>query len=248
MGSDITDFKRIDRMKSEFVATVSHELRTPLTSIRGSLGLIAGGLAGPLPEKARSLVEIARDNCERLVRLVNDILDIEKLEAGQMPMHQQPESLKPLLEKAVTDNSGLAGQHEVALVLQCDADAAANIDADRFLQVMANLLSNAVRFSPRGASVRLQLRRDAGQARVEVTDQGPGIPPEFHGRIFQKFSQADSSNTRQKSGSGLGLSISKALVERMGGRIGYRSEPGSTTFFIEFPEVQVVRAIANEAA
>jgi PAS domain S-box-containing protein len=239
MGSDITEFKRVDRMKSDFVATVSHELRTPLTSIRGSLGLIAGGVAGPLPDKAKQLVDIARDSCERLVRLVNDILDIEKLEAGQMPLDIKPVALQPLLAKAVADNTGFATQHEVKLVLDAPPGTlVASVDADRFMQVVTNLLSNAVRFSPRGGEVRLRLLKAGDLARVEVNDCGPGIPKEFHSRIFGKFTQADSSSTRQKSGSGLGLSISRALVERMGGEIGFASGGEGTTFFVDLPVAQ----------
>ncbi|MBI5276043.1 MAG: PAS domain-containing protein [Burkholderiales bacterium] len=239
MGTDITEFKRVDRMKSEFVATVSHELRTPLTSIRGSLGLIAGGVAGPMPDKAKQLVDIARQSCERLVRLVNDILDIERLEAGQMPLEIRPVPLRPLLERAIADHSAFAAQHDVALVLAApDGELAASVDADRFLQVMTNLLSNAVRFSPRAGVVELRLAKAGGLARLEVSDRGPGIPDDFRSRIFGKFTQADSSSSRKKSGSGLGLSISRALVERMGGEIGFASSEEGTTFFVDLPLAQ----------
>ena len=242
MGTDITDFKRIDRMKSEFISTVSHELRTPLTSIRGSLGLLAGGVAGALPPQARGLIGIAKDNCERLVRLVSDILDTEKIEAGEMHFDLTPTAIKPLLEQAVSANEGFAEQHQVRLVLDApDGKLLAEVDADRFMQVVTNLLSNAVKFSPQGGAVTVRLAGRDGKVRVELHDEGPGIPPEFRDRIFQKFSQADTSDTRQKGGSGLGLNISRALVQRMGGRLDFTSAPGAgTTFYLELPECRIL--------
>jgi PAS domain S-box-containing protein len=238
LGTDVTELKRIDRMKSEFVSTVSHELRTPLTSIRGSLGLVSGGIAGVLPEKAKALVDIAKNNCERLIRLINDILDSEKIESGKMPFNLQPVELLPLLDRAVADNEGFATQHKVKLVLQAPKQPLrANVDSDRLLQVMTNLLSNAIKFSPEDGTVLVLLGRHAGRLRVEVSDSGPGIPEEFHQRIFQKFSQADSSDTRQKGGTGLGLSIARALLERMDGTMDFKSRVDvGTTFFFELPE------------
>lgn len=238
LGTDVTELKRIDRMKSEFVSTVSHELRTPLTSIRGSLGLVSGGVAGLLPEKAKALVDIAKNNCERLIRLINDILDSEKIESGKMPFNLQPVELLPLLEQAVADNEGFAAQHKVKIVLQAPRQPLrAVVDNDRLLQVMTNLLSNAIKFSPAEGTVLVLLGRHAGRLRVEVNDNGPGIPEEFRQRIFQKFSQADSSDTRQKGGTGLGLSIAKALLERMDGTMDFRSRLNvGTTFFFELPE------------
>lgn len=239
MATDITDMKRMDRMKSEFVSTVSHELRTPLTSIRGSLGLIAGGIAGPLPAAAQGLVDIAKNNCERLIRLINDILDIEKIESGQMRLALQTVPLQPLLQQAVAANEGFAGQHGVSLRLQApNAPVLVSVDTDRLTQVLTNLLSNAVKFSPKSEVVEIRLSGRAERVRVEVQDHGPGIPKEFRQRIFQKFSQADSSDTRQKGGTGLGLNISKAIVERMGGSIGFGSAPGGgTIFFFELPRI-----------
>ena len=238
LGTDISELKRIDRMKSEFVSTVSHELRTPLTSIRGSLGLISGGIAGVLPDKARGLVEIAKNNCERLIRLINDILDSEKIESGKMQFELRPLDLLPLLEQALADNQGFAAQHNVTLVLQAPRQPLqVNVDSDRLLQVMANLLSNAIKFSPAEGKVRVLLSRHAGRVRVEVGDDGPGIPDEFRQRIFQKFSQADSSDTRQKGGTGLGLNIAKAMLERMEGNIAFDSRINvGTTFYFELPE------------
>ena len=239
MATDITDMKRMDRMKSEFVSTVSHELRTPLTSIRGSLGLIAGGVVGPLPPAAKGLVDIAKNNCERLIRLINDILDIEKIESGQMRLTLQTVSLQPLLKQAMAANEGFAGQHGVNLRLQAPDEAVmVSVDTDRLAQVLTNLLSNAVKFSPKSEAVEVTLSGRPDHVRVEVRDHGPGIPKEFQQRIFQKFSQADSSDTRQKGGTGLGLNISKAIIERMGGSIGFGSAPGGgTTFYFELPRI-----------
>ncbi|CAN5375626.1 hypothetical protein BH10PSE16_BH10PSE16_03260 [soil metagenome] len=238
LGSDITELKRIDRMKTEFISTVSHELRTPLTSIRGSLGLVLGGVAGELPEAVKTLVGIANNNCERLIRLINDILDSEKIESGKMRLESKVVNIAQLVQQAVTANDGFADQHGVKLVLQAvDASLRLCIDSDRLIQVLTNLLSNAIKFSPPEGVVALRVFRAAQGVRVEVIDCGPGIPEDFQGRIFQKFSQADSSDSRQKGGTGLGLNISKALVEKMGGQIGFTSKAGAgTTFFFEFPE------------
>lgn len=238
LGTDVTELKRIDRMKSEFVSTVSHELRTPLTSIRGSLGLISGGVAGELPDKARSLVEIAKSNCERLIRLINDILDSEKIESGKMSFELKPLELLPLLEQTLAANEGFAAQHGVTLVLKSGRmPVRVSADADRLVQVVTNLLSNAIKFSPAQGEVRVVLGRSDGRVRVEISDQGPGIPEEFRKRIFQKFSQADSSDTRQSGGTGLGLNISRAIIERMDGSIGFApAVPRGTTFFFELPE------------
>jgi PAS domain S-box-containing protein len=238
LGTDITELRRIDRMKTEFVSTVSHELRTPLTSIRGSLGLISGGVAGELPEAVKSLVGIAKNNCERLIRLINDILDSEKIESGKLRLDLQVVDIRQLVQQALAANEGFAGQHNVRLVMRApETPLHVRIDSDRMTQVLTNLLSNAVKFSPAGSPVEVRLSRTAQKVRVEVVDVGPGIPEEFSARIFQKFSQADSSDTRQKGGTGLGLNISRALVEKMGGTIGFSSKAGvGTTFFFEVPE------------
>ncbi len=238
IARDVEEEKRIAQMKNDFVSVVSHELRTPLTSIRGSLGLIAGGVAGELPEKARALVEIASKSCERLVRLINDILDVEKIESGQVGFHFGPVELAPLIERAVADNRAYAEGYGVELRI-ADTAPGARIwgDTDRLLQVMTNLISNAVKFSPRGSAVEIAATRGTGDVRISVTDHGRGIPPEFRPRIFERFAQSDSSSTRDKGGTGLGLSISRAIIERHQGRIGFTSEPGVvTTFFCDLPE------------
>ncbi len=238
LGTDVTELKRIDRMKSEFVSTVSHELRTPLTSIRGSLGLVWGGVAGVLPEKAKGLIGIAKNNCERLIRLINDILDSEKIESGKMQFELQTHEMQPLMAQALADNEGFALQHQVRLALHAPKQPLrVRVDSDRLIQVLTNLLSNAIKFSPADSEVQVLLGRHAGRVRVEVRDKGPGIPEAFRQRIFQKFSQADSSDTRQKGGTGLGLNISKAIVERMEGSLGFTTELNAgTTFFFDLPE------------
>jgi PAS domain S-box-containing protein len=235
---DITELKRVEQMKTEFVSTVSHELRTPLTSIRGSLGLLAGGVAGALPESARQLVAIADSNCERLIRLVNDILDVEKIASGKMVFEMSAMPLGPLLDRVAESNGAFARAHQVALRVIVPAEPViCSVDADRFIQLMTNLVSNAVKFSPANAAVEIELSRIAeGHARIEVRDRGPGIPKEFHSRMFQRFSQADASSSRAKTGTGLGLSIAKGIAERLGGRIGFETAPGAgTTFFVELP-------------
>lgn len=238
LATDVTELKRIDRMKSEFVSTVSHELRTPLTSIRGSLGLISGGVAGELPTAVKTLVDIARNNCERLIRLINDILDIEKIESGKMRLDLQVVDLRPLLAQVLAANEGFGAAQNVSLRLDFPAGGLrVQVDSDRLAQVVTNLLSNAVKFSPPGGVVEVLVKRAGLGVRVEVRDHGPGVPEEFRTRIFQKFSQADSSDTRQKGGTGLGLNISRAIVERLGGSVGFDSKAGmGSTFFFELPE------------
>jgi signal transduction histidine kinase len=218
---DVTDTRQITRMKDEFLATVSHELRTPLTSVMGALGLLAGGAAGALPAAALPLAEVARRNGERLGRLIDDILDLTKLEGDRLVLHLRPQPLAPLLQEAMTANQGYASRAGVTLQAEgLDTplpDVA--LDADRFLQVMANLLSNAIKHSPAGETVRLLLAAAPDGCRLTVRDRGPGIDPAFRARMFDKFSQADGSDRRALGGTGLGLYITRMLVERMGGRI-----------------------------
>ena len=238
LATDITEIRRLERLKSEFVSTVSHELRTPLTSIRGSLGLLSGGVGGALPDKARGLIEIAKNNCERLIRLINDMLDIEKIESGKMTFNLRPLELMELIEQVARANDGFAVQHGVRLqVTAAVPGAKVQGDGDRLVQVLTNLISNACKFSPAGSSVDIAVARLGERLRVEVADHGPGISDDFRQRIFQKFSQADATNTRKEGGTGLGLSISKAIIERLGGQIGFFSEPGKgSTFYFELPE------------
>ncbi len=235
---DISAFKKIDRMKDEFISSVSHELRTPLTSIRGSLDLMVNGMTGELPTDAMSLAKIAQGNCERLVRLINDVLDIEKMEAGRMELRLQPIALDALLEQSVDSMRPFGEQLGVGFRLASSAPGAhVRVDPDRLAQVMDNLLSNAAKFSPAGGTVRIDLARLDTQLRVSVTDLGPGIPHAFQGRVFEKFARVGTSSARHKGGTGLGLSIARAIVQRLGGTIGFSSEPGGeTTFRVDLPE------------
>ena len=237
IAHDLSEQKKVEQLKNEFVATLSHELRTPLTSIRGSLGLLAGGAAGEIPATAKALLDIANKNCDRLVRLINDILDVEKIESGTMRFDASVQALLPLIEQAVAATHTFASQYNVSFDLRSDAgELYASVDADRMLQVMINLLSNASKFAPSGDVVEVRLKRLGAYARVSVIDHGMGIAPAFRDRIFQKFAQADGTDSRQKGGTGLGLNISKAIVERHGGSIDFTSIPGiATEFYFDLP-------------
>lgn len=234
---DITERKRMDLMKIEFVSTVSHELRTPLTSISGALGLIVGGALGELPEQAKFMLDIALKNSKRLALLINDLLDMEKLAAGKMQLDLQLQLLMPLVEQTLEAVRAYGDQYQVRfeLVERAD-DVQVRVDSGRLQQVLSNFLSNAAKFSPSGAQVEVAVRLQQDVVQVEVIDHGPGIPDEFRSRIFQKFSQADSSDTRQKGGTGLGLAISKELIERMNGLIGFDSEESrGARFYFQLP-------------
>jgi len=237
ISRDLTERRKIDQMKNEFISTVSHELRTPLTSISGALGLVRGGVVGELPAQAKPMIEIAYNNAERLVRLINDILDMEKIESGKMRFDLHQVELMPLIEQSLADNQAYAAKYRVRYVVAEGAPGVqVNVDTDRLLQVMANLLSNAAKFSPPGDVGTISVKDLGAMVRVAVSDHGAGIPEEFRSRIFQKFSQADSSDTKQKGGTGLGLNICKAIVAKMGGMIGFESTPGGgTTFYFDLP-------------
>ncbi|MBC8338589.1 MAG: PAS domain S-box protein [Alphaproteobacteria bacterium] len=235
---DITDRKAADRMKNQFLSTVSHELRTPLTSIQGALGLIRGGAAGEVTKEAMSMLDIAHDNSNRLISLINDILDIEKMESGKIEYDMTPLLLEPLLEMAIQANREYAGQHDVYLVFKDTVPGGmVRGDHDRLMQVLANLLSNAAKFSPEGSDVTVSMMRVDGAFRVSVTDNGPGVPEEFHDKIFEKFQQADASDTRKMGGTGLGLSITRAIIEDHGGHLDFTAPPeGGATFYFDLPE------------
>ena len=236
---DISERKRVEQMKNEFVSTVSHELRTPLTSIQASLAMLADGMAGELPPDALRLTTIASQSSERLVRMVNDLLDIQKIEAGHMRFEHRPQPLQPVAERALAAMEGHAQKAGVVLRRDWDAGAAqiaASIDADRMEQVLTNLLSNAIKFTPAGRSVTLGLAQEPGKVRLSVADEGRGIAPEFQGRVFQRFAQADGADSRTRGGTGLGLAISKTIIEEHGGTIGFTTAPGrGTRFVVELP-------------
>jgi PAS domain S-box-containing protein len=236
---DISDQKAAERVKSEFISVVSHELRTPLTSIRGSLRLIEGGVMGELPAEAMDLVHMASSNCERLLRLINDILDLDKTEAGKLRLRLEYLELGDVVERAVRSVQGLSTESGVVTRISLAPLSVVEGDLDRLVQVLTNLLSNAIKFSPPGSEVRIQGGPGReGRVRLSVSDQGPGIPHEEIPRLFGKFQQLDSSDTRTKGGTGLGLAISKAIVEQHGGEIGVESEVGKgTVFWFELPSV-----------
>lgn len=238
---DITERRNVERLKNDFISTVSHELRTPLTSIAGSLGLISGGMAGPISEKAQRLIEIASSNSDRLVRLINSILDIEKIESGRLEITFERLSAVQLVRQAIEVNRGFADEYGIDLVLDEPSMAPwVQGGSDQIIQVLTNLLSNAIKFSPPRGGVRLTVRRRGDSVRFSVHDRGPGIPDEFRGRVFDKFTQADSSSNRRHTGTGLGLSICRALIERHGGIIDFQTQLGvGTEFFFELPEIGI---------
>ncbi|UCE88633.1 MAG: HAMP domain-containing histidine kinase [Pseudomonadota bacterium] len=226
--------------KDELVSVVSHELRTPLTSIMGSLGLVAGGASGKIDVKTRELIEIALSNTRRLNSIINDILDLRKIETGHMQFDMQSVPLMALVENALATNSSYAESMGVTYELvEALPGARVNADAHRIEQVMANLLSNAAKYGSQGDHIEVAVQRvPQDYLRVSVTDHGAGIPESFRNRVFRKFSQADTSSTRNIKGTGLGLSIVKAIIEEHNGQVGFVSEPGNTTtFYFDLPEL-----------
>ena len=242
MVSDIAERKRTDHMKSEFVSTVSHELRTPLTSITGALRLVTSGVAGEVSPRAQSMVAIAEKNSQRLTHLIDDLLDMEKLVEGKVRFDWNLCEIMPIVDRSVDEMRPFADNLDVVLAVVDRVDAAiVDVDMRRLQQVLTNLLSNAAKFSHQGGTVEISVTTMRDKVRVEVRDCGVGIDPKFHSRIFQKFSQADSSDTRTQGGTGLGLAITRELIERMHGAIGFTSSPGKgTTFFFELPTVSSV--------
>lgn len=235
---DITARKRMDRLKAEFVSTVSHELRTPLTAINGALTLVTAGAVGVLLPAQQQMLDIARSNADQLMSLVSDILDMEKLQAGKLSLQLELQQLLPLLQQAVQRHSALALSCKVQLELSAaiPPDLQLTLDGGRLLQVLGNLLSNAIRFSPPHSTVELRAVLSGQMLQLMVSDQGPGVPPDFVPHLFDKFSQADSSDSRQQGGSGLGLAICKELLERMGGHIYYQQAvQGGACFYCEIP-------------
>jgi PAS domain S-box-containing protein len=229
---DLSERHAIDRMKREFVSMVSHELRTPLTSLRGSLGLLALRAAGGLSKEAETLVTIAERSTLRLVTLIDDILDLERLNSGRVELHPKPVPLGPIVARAVEAVGPLAQQKQVQLELPVDQPGPTVLaDGPRIEQVLINLIGNAVKFSPAGGHVWLLAEPQAESAEISVQDEGPGVPPEWHERVFEPFQQVEGSDSRAKGGSGLGLAICKAIVERHGGRIGVESRPASGSRF-----------------
>jgi PAS domain S-box-containing protein len=229
---DITQQIEAERVKKEFTSTLSHELRTPLTSIIGSLQLINTGMFGTLDQDAAELALVAERNAQRLLDLINDILDLERIDSGRLSLNAEDVSLDEVMQESVVLNRAYAERFGVRLKLSAEPPkVTVHADRRRLLQVMTNLISNAAKFSPEGGNVELSASCDDALVQVSVEDRGPGIPQEFRSRIFGRFAQADSALTRKKGGTGLGLAICKRLIELMGGEIWYSDRDGGGTSF-----------------
>lgn len=234
---EVATRQKMDHLKDEFISTVSHELRTPLTSMKGALEILRADKANNLSERASMLMDIANRNCERLILLIDDLLDLQKLEADSLKFNFDFYVLSDLIKQAVTLNQPYAQKYQVQFQIQEPlVSVNIHVDKERFLQLMANLLSNAAKFSFPGKDIHIQAFMHAGSVRVTITNTGVGISDEFRPKIFSKFAQADSSNTKEKSGTGLGLYISKNIVEKFGGQIGFESQThNETTFYFDLP-------------
>jgi two-component system, OmpR family, sensor histidine kinase VicK len=230
---DVSERRRLERMKDEFISAVSHELRTPLTSLRASLGLISSGSLDKRPEKQKQMLEVAIGNCDRLVRLVNDILDFDRVEKGGMPLHCEVLQAGDILRRAADVENEAALKAQIIFRFEAPAALTVNVDEERILQVLSELVSNAIKFSPAQTVIKLAAfangtNPENGREEVCITveDQGRGIPTENLDLIFERFQQGDASDSRALGGTGLGLAICRRLVEQHGGRIWAESEPG----------------------
>lgn len=229
--------KENDRLKNEFVSTVSHELRTPLTAIGGALTLAVGGQLGTMSGSALKLLDIAQKNTLRLTELINDLLDIDKLSLGKLELNLSVQPIMPIIDEACLSMTSYVQKYGVHIVVGPRFEyALVKVDARRLRQVLVNFLSNAAKFSKKGDEIIINASVNADRVRIEVVDHGSGIPEEFHAKIFEKFSQADSSDTRAVGGTGLGLAIAKELIQQMNGTIGFTSSVGvGSCFYVELP-------------
>jgi PAS domain S-box-containing protein len=235
--ADVSERKEDERIKSEFISMVSHELRTPLTSIHGALGVAASGAAGELDAEMRGLLGIAHKNSQRLLRLANDILDIDRMEAGRLEFRMERHALPGLVAQAVSEVRPYADTLKVDIQREVAEALYVNVDEGRFIQVMTNLLANAAKFSPAGSIIQVAVARGGLNARVTVTDRGGGISEDFRRQLFQKFSQSRTKRARVLGGAGLGLNIVRTLTEAMGGQAGYYpASSGGSVFYIDLPE------------
>jgi PAS domain S-box-containing protein len=241
-GQDISERYYVETLKDEFVSTVSHEIRTPLTSIKGSLDLISKQAAGQVPHAVTPLLEVAQRNAQRLLRLINDLLDVQQFASGKMQFQLREIEVRRFLQRAVSDNQPYAHQFDVRLELHDpEDDIRIHADADRLMQVMNNLISNAVKFSPKGGTVFIGAERADALVRFAVRDQGPGIPEEFRQRVFERFAQAEQSSDKKVYGSGLGLNIARSIVMHHRGEMSFETETGQgTTFHFTLPVSRVV--------
>jgi len=238
VAADIGERLRHEEQKDEFVTMVHHEVRAPLTAVRGAIGLLEGGVAGELGERGRELVEIALRNSERMGRLVNDILASRKLDSGRMEFHFEKLEMMPLIEQAIDSTLAYARNYKVSFELEKGVPGATvRVDPDRMIQVLTNVLSNAVRFSPEDDVVTVNTSRRDQILRIAVSDAGPGIPEDFRDHVFEAFARGEHADWRHRSGTGLGMSISKGIIEELGGAITFETELGrGTTFLIDIPE------------
>lgn len=229
-----TKAENASNLKSLFVSTVSHELRTPMTAVSSALDFIIRGLKGDVPAEMKPLLEIAHRNSFRMLRLINDILDVEKIEAGKFALSKKPQLLLPLIQQAIASNNLFAEKyHTRVLLVDIVPDAKADVDEDRFIQVLDNLLSNAIKFTRSNTEVTVHMQQRNGRICIAVKDQGEGIPLEFSPKIFSQFEQKDSK--RMHVGTGLGLNITKSIITQHQGTIRFETSPDGTTFFIELP-------------
>jgi len=247
---DITERKEVERRVREFYSTVSHELRTPLTSIRGALGLMEGGLAGALSPKAAQLVKVARTESDRLIRLINDILDIQKIEADKLRLKLKEVNAAELVSSTIDAIAGMASESNVQVLCNVNGGGKIICDEDRICQVLTNLVANALKYSPEGSQVVVSLDTgDPNTIKFSVTDAGPGIAPEQVHKLFGKFQQLDASDSRQRPGTGLGLAITKAIVEQHGGTIGVESLVGKgSTFWFQIPRKMQAEVLQGSKA
>lgn len=248
----LTERSQLDTLKDEFISTVSHELRTPLTSIRGALGLLSSGVIGDVDAKAQNLLRIAVTNTDRLIRLINDILDIERMESGRAPLQVRRCSMRELCKQAIETMKPMADANTVHIEL---LTASANEglffdgDSDRILQVLTNLLSNAIKFSPTASTIRVHTEATSDSVLVKLSDEGRGIPSEKLDSIFDRFQQVEPSDARQKGGTGLGLSICRSIVQQHSGSIWAQRNLGpGTTFYVMLPRVTRASDITQNEA
>ncbi|HET7207358.1 MAG TPA: ATP-binding protein, partial [Terriglobales bacterium] len=235
IAADLSERQAIRKMKDEFVSVVSHELRTPLTSIKGALGLLVGGVTGTLPPKAGEMAKIAQSNVERLSRLVDDILDLQRIESGRITMDKRPCNIPDLMNESA-ESVHLVAEAEGVTIVTSDCQGSVSADRERMVQAFVNLLGNAIKFSPRGGRIEFAAERTAGSVLFRVKDEGRGIPREKLETIFERFEQVDASDARERGGTGLGLAICRSIVEQHGGQVWAESELSrGSTFYVQLP-------------